>query len=157
MRVLRCDECATIDQMPDWTEGPDSDPYLPSVVEHHKNHHGQLFRLPVGLWLDDQSRRKIIEQIQRKSPLGLAEIDSTIYEVRDQFAVDAMACYNAHQRPKDGCSEFRGSHKQLKPDTAKDRKELGLQPLHGGPKVYLCDWCPVRSVLSQKINDKRIS
>lgn len=150
MRLLRCLTCNTFDELPDY-EGPsEHDTTLAYVVERHgEDHQGQLFRLPIGFWLQEEYRRRIIEQI-RGGSAGLAEFDKSYYDTRNTFQDDAMACYKQHLSPKEGCADWRSSNKELKPDTKAERKEAGLTLTPTGPKVYICDFCPVRSYYERK-------
>jgi hypothetical protein len=43
----------------------------------------------------------------------------------------------------------------LKPDTAKERKEAGMDKESKGPKIYLCDFCPVKSFNMKKHNEQK--
>ena len=154
MRVLVCRTCTSLDEIPDWEGSPDTDPFLKPVADKHGAHHeGQLFRLPIGLWLMEDTKKKIIEQV-RGGGTGLAAIDPAFYDTRNQFQEDAMACFSLHLRPKGQCPDFRSERKQLNPDTKADRKAAGLRNEPSGPKVYLCDFCPVRSYNEQKHFDQ---
>lgn len=153
MRVLYCRTCDAVEELPDWMDGPNTDPYLPPLADvKHKDHLGQLFRLPIGLWLMEDSKRKIIEQIKGGSGTsGLGIVDPSFYDTRNTFQEDSLKCFQAHQRPKGQCPDFRSDKKRLLPATAKEREDAGLPPLTGGPKVYLCDMgCPVRAYNERK-------
>lgn len=152
MRVLYCKTCGTLEEVPDWQDGPQSDPYLsPLVDKHGETHQGQLFRLPIGLWLMDDSKRQIIEQIKGGTgQLGLGVVDESFYDTRNTFQEDAAVCYQKHLRPQGQCPDFRSESKRLIPATAQDRKDAGLAPLTSGPKVYLCDFCVVRMYNEKK-------
>lgn len=150
MRILVCRTCTTVDEIPDWEGRPEDDPYLKNIVDKHGiSHKGQLFRLPIGLWLKEDTKRHIVEQVKGVSK-GLAAFDPEFYNVRNQFGEDALKCYGEHQRPKGQCPEFRQEHKQLNPNTKVERKEAGLTLTPTGPKVYLCDFCPVRTFNEKK-------
>jgi len=44
----------------------------------------------------------------------------------------------------------------LKPDTDAERKDAGLDKAgKTGPKIYLCDFCPVKSLVMEKYNKKQ--
>ena len=150
MRLLRCLTCNSFDELPDYQGPPEYDTTLSYVVDKHgPNHQGQLYRLPIGFWVQEEYRRRIIEQIRGGSS-GLAEFDSSYYDVQNTFRDDAMACYKKHLRPKEGCPDWRHSSKELNPDTKAERKEAGLSLTPTGPKVYICDFCPVRSYYERK-------
>ena len=67
-----------------------------------------------------------------------------------------MTCYSDHMRPKGQCPDYKSDKKLLKPETNAERKEAGLEKYErtGGPKVYLCDFCPVKSFNMEKHNTK---
>ena len=152
MRILYCRTCDVIEEIPDWMDGPNTDPYLPPLADvKHKDHYGQLFRLPIGLWLMDDQKRHIIDQIKGgQGAKGLGVVDESYYDTRNTFQEDALQCFQRHQRPKDQCMDWRDESKRLLPATAQERKEAGLPALTGGPRVYLCEFCPVRAYNERK-------
>ncbi len=153
MRVLYCRTCDVFEEMPDWVDGPNTDPYLPPIAEgKHAGHlAGGLFRVPIGLWLMEDQKRHIIDQIKGgDGAKGLGVVDESFYDTRNTFQEDAGVCYQKHLRPTGQCPDFRSESKRLKPSTSQDRKDLGLQPLETGPRVYLCDFCVVRMYNERK-------
>ena len=151
MRILVCRSCTTVDEIPDWEGRVEDDPYLQVVVDKHgPSHEGQLFRLPIGLWLMEDAKKHIIEQVRGGSKC-LAAFDPEYYNTRSTFMEDAQKCYQLHLRPKGQCPEFRSERKQLLPNTKAERKEAGLPLTPTGPKAYLCDFCPVRVYNEKKI------
>ena len=104
------------------------------------------------LWEGVEAREDIIRQIKGGGSKGLAEIDSSFYDTKSQFGEDAMNCWKSRNRPQDSCDDYESSSKRLLPDTAKDRKELGLTSLKDapGPKNYLCHFCPIHSKVVQR-------
>lgn len=145
MRVLHCRTCKTLDELPDFDGPSQYDDTLNYVVKKHGEHHdGMLFRLPIGFWLMEETKRQIIEQIKGGGS-GLAVMDSSFYETNNQFKEDAAKCYQLHLRPKGQCPDYMSDRKLLKPDTDADRKDAGLSPYakSGGPKTTLCQFCVV--------------
>jgi hypothetical protein len=159
IRLLHCMTCSTIEELPPF-EGPsEHDHLLQILVNRHQYesgqpHLGQLFVLPQFSWEQSEAREQIIKQIKGGGSEGLNEFDPQFYATRNTFAEDAMKCYNAHLRPKDGCPDYNSPSKRLLPDTKADRKEVGLvDPANApGPKNYLCQFCPIASVVQSKIN-----
>lgn len=143
MRLLVCRTCKVLEELPDWQGHPDDDPFLGTIVQKHPDHKGQLFRLPIGLWLMEEAAKVISKQIIGGSE-GLAAFDEKFYDTRNTFQEDAMSCFKAHNSPEGQCPDFNSEKKELKPDTGKDRKDAGLPILRVGPKVHLCSFCPVR-------------
>jgi hypothetical protein len=157
MRLLYCLVCASIDELPLFDGDPDNDHLLQIAIEPHRfpsgeAHKGHLFRIPVLTWENPTARKQIIEQIKGGGSKGLDEFDPEFYATRNTFQDDALKCYSAHLRPTDGCPDYKSSAKRLLPNTKSERKELGLvDPSKApGPKNYLCQFCPIESVVMQK-------
>ena len=152
IRVLHCHDCGTLDEIP-WYEGPpEYDSLLEVVLSRHETnghrHIGKLFDVEIRVWKLDNLRNQIIENIKGGSK-GLAAFDPSYYHTRDTFREDALKCYKEHLRPKDGCGDWRADSKILRPDTRKERLEVGLD-MSGAPKHWLCDHCPVSAYYERK-------
>lgn len=155
VRLLQCRTCKTIEELEDFQGRPEDDTILNVATERHHDHVGAMFTVPIALWLDDRVRQSIIAQVSEGSK-GLAEIVPDHYEVRNTFLEDAMKCYKAHNRPKEGCSDWHKSSKELLPNTRAERKAEGLPLRPTGPRRYVCDYCPVRSYYQSKIYQETI-
>lgn len=160
IRLLRCLVCETWEELPDY-EGPSKFDYLLEIaIEKHvfpsgEPHKGKLFKVPVKIWMDSTQRKAVMDQLAQGGSKGLAELDpsSNFYETKMQFAEDAMNCWIAHNRVTTNCEDYEKPSKRLLPDTAKERKELGLpKPEHlDGPQVFTCHFCPYHGkVLERK-------
>ena len=151
IRLLYCITCDSIEEIPDYDGPPAYDHLLNISVERHRfpsgtEHIGALLRVRIKDWVSEQARRQIIEQMKGGGlAKGLSAIDESFYDTRSIFYEDAMKCYNAHLRPKGQCPDYMSDSKILLPNTNADRKDLGLLPTSkvGGPKVRLCQMCPV--------------
>jgi len=138
VRLLICRDCRTIEELPDFTGPVEHDVLLDHAVEPHKfpngePHFGNLADVDEVAWRDDSQRQQIIDQIRSKTT-GLA---GEFYATVNTFEADAMKCYSRHNRPDQGCIDWKIEKKRLGNPT-----KLGWQ---AGPKVYLCDFCPVKS------------
>lgn len=156
-RLLYCLVCDTLEELPPYDGEPELDHLLAVACENHvfpsgEPHKGKLYRLPIRAWAHAESKKEIIRQIKGGGSLGLASIDDTFYESRSTFMEDAMKCYKAHNKPKDGCSDWHSNDKLLIPKTIKERKEAGLEKYEDSPgqKTYLCDFCPVAIGVAQR-------
>ena len=161
IRLLHCQTCKSIEELPDFDGPAEYDHLLEISVQRHRfpngdPHTGNLFRADVGHWGNDEVRRKIIEQIKGGSR-GLAEFDANYYDTRSTFYEDAMKCYQSHLRPKGACPDWMSDSKILLPDTKADRKAEGLaSPSQApGPKVKLCQFCVVQRYMARKEQEKR--
>lgn len=118
-------------------------------------HVGRLIDVPEKAWNIGRLRQALIQQIHEG--LGGDGLDSSFsgfYDIQDTFREDAMFCYEQHLRPKGACPDWHADNKRLMPDTKADRKEAGLDP-KGMPTIFLCSFCPVRSFMERKANEKK--
>jgi hypothetical protein len=147
IRLLVCKTCKTAEELPDWEGRPEDDVLLQISVERHQKpepHLGQLYKFPVKYWARKEVKESIMNQIRQGGSSGLDVFGTNFYETKSQFAEDAMTCWGLHNRTLD-CDDYKHDRKVLKPGTDQERKDAGL----GAPtaaKVYLCDFCPVKSV-----------
>ena len=147
IRLLVCRTCKSAEELPDYDGDPEYDSLLQLTVERHQNpepHLGQLFKFPVKYWSRPDVKESIMNQIRQGGSSGLDVFGTNFYETKSQFGEDAMSCWALHNRPTD-CSDYKHDRKLLKPGTERDREKAGLSA-HEAPKIYLCDFCPVKSV-----------
>lgn len=160
IRLLYCSVCKSLEELPPFEGRPENDVLLQLSAERHETngvrHTGHLFDVALKLWSSERVRKEIIKQIKGGSK-GLDEIDPTYYDSKSTFAEDALKCFALHLRPKGSCPDWRSERKRLVPDTREDRNDLGLAPVKAdtGPKVFLCDFCPVKSFYIQKQHDAK--
>lgn len=155
LRIFYCWNCRVFDELPDFQGRPEDDTLLAILVERHQSagvpHHCTPFKIGVKLWSNPRIQQAIIKQIREQTNGGLDMLDPTYYSTRSMFYEDAMKCYAEHNRPKDSCGDWKSDKKRLLPNTAAERREAGLaSPAAGGTKVYLCDFCPMKSVVMTK-------
>lgn len=156
IRILYCWNCKTIEELPDFEGRAEDDVLLEMTVERHQSsgvpHQGTLFKIGVKLWSVESIQKEIIKQIRNKASGGLDELDPGYYSTRSTFYEDAMKCYSKHLRPAESCPDWKSESKRLIPKTHELRKEAGLpSPAQSvGTKVYLCDFCPVKSYYMTK-------
>lgn len=159
IRLLVCRNCKTIEELPDWEGNPDDDILLNILVQKHQQpteHIGLLFKFPVKYWAVPSVQEEIVKQIRGGSE-GLDAFQKNFYATKMTFAEDAMTCYGEHNRPKGQCADYKSEKKRLKPETTAERKDAGLGNYEssGGPKVYLCDFCPVKSFNMKMFNQEK--
>jgi hypothetical protein len=162
IRLLYCMVCDSIEELPPFEGVPEDDHLLEILVDQHKfasgePHKGHLLKLPLLQWESPGLRKEIIKQLKGGGSKGIDEFDPDFYATRSTFQEDALKCYNAHLRPQDGCPDYESASKRLLPNTKADRKELGLvDPAKApGPKNYLCQFCPIHSVVQQRLRSLR--
>lgn len=160
IRLLFCKNCKSLEELPDF-EGhrPEDDVLLQILTERHQSagvpHAGQLMRVAIQLWAVPSVKEEITRQIYQNGAPGLEALMPGFYESKATFAEDAMTCWKQHSRTLD-CADYGSEKKRLVPDTKAARKDLGLAPVDiDGPRVYLCQFCPVHSRVVTKQRDKR--
>jgi hypothetical protein len=159
IRLLLCFVCNSIDELPPHDGPSETDILLEMTVEKHEfpsglRHQGKMFILPVKVWANTSNRKEIINQLKGTGVTGLDAMteEGDFYSTKMQFAEDAMSCYTYHLRPEDNCADYRTESKRLLPKTAKERKSAGLEAPKDAalPKIYLCNFCPMQSVIVTK-------
>lgn len=160
IRLLRCDVCKSIEEIPDFDGPPDYDVLLQVALSRHRHpngdpHVGRLIDVPERAWNMPPLRDALKQQILEGVSSGIAEFDKNFYDVQNTFREDAMLCYSQHNRPKEGCPDFNSHSKRLMPDTSAERKEVGLDPHRGMPVIHLCSFCPCRSYYERKHNEEK--
>jgi len=160
IRLLRCDVCKTLEEIPDFDGPPEYDVILQVTLSRHRTpeghpHIGRLIDVPERAWNMPKLREALLTQIHDGISKGAAEFDSSYYDIQNTFREDAMACYSLHNRPKGGCPDFNSERKQLKPDTSAERRDAGLDG-RGMPVIHLCSFCPVRSFYDGKANEEKM-
>jgi hypothetical protein len=164
IRLLRCMVCNSWEELPDWDGAVEEDFLLEVIIEKHKfpsgePHKGKLFKIPMSYWADREKRKAVLDQLGGGGSLGLDAFDpdKSFYESKMQFSEDAMTCWKSKLKPTDGCAEYGSPEKRILPKTAIERKELGLpSPKDApGPKIYICNFCPIHSVVTTKARNKQ--
>jgi len=150
IRILVCHTDGAVMELP-WYEGdPARDDTLNYRVAEHKNHFGNLFVYKAKDWAKSTYRDAILNEIAKQVRPGEGSgLGQTFYDVKDNFQQDAIICWKRHNRTLD-CGDYKTDRMRLYPDTKGDRKELGLDP-NTRPNTFLCDFCPVKSVVQGKV------
>lgn len=148
LRLLACRECKSIEEIPDYEGNPRNDVLLQDTLSRHmtewSTHEVALIKVPVKWWQDKTIQPQLIKQISQGGSKGLDELDAEYYASKATYADQAMECFNRHQRPKEGCIDWHEHDKRIGNPTTEGWKT--------GPKVYVCDFCPVSSwVRTQKL------
>lgn len=159
IRLLICYTCNSIDPLP-YFDGPvEYDVTLLARAEQHRFPDGNAHFVYPGLarvsevsWADPSRQKEIIKKLleQRGGDTGL---DQAFYDVRSTFEEDAMKCWRVEHNRTTDCGDYKTEPKRLLPDTREERRELGLsvksKDRTGGS--YLCDFCPYRSIVQQRV------
>jgi hypothetical protein len=161
MRLLKCLDCSTTEQLPDPPPGLDpttlregDDPLLDHLVARHHDadgrpHHGQMFAIADEDWRDEDRRKEILTQMGIKT----TGLPGEFYDVKDTFQEDALVCFAQHKRPQGYCIDWCSDHKRLGRPTKEGRAWERLAS--EAPPQYLCQYCPVASTVMQAQRAKR--
>lgn len=150
LRLIRCTDCRSIDELPDFQGDPVRDVLLEDLLTKRHiyasgtTHEVALIKVPERLWRDNRIRPRIVEQLSQGGSKGLEEMEGgeDYYGTRDTYREDALKCYDRHQRPKEGCIDWHNHDKRIGNPTSEGWKT--------GPRVYACDFCPVASWVAKK-------
>ena len=155
-RLLICNTCRTIEEMPDY-EGPDDrDDVLIYLASKHRfpdgnEHFGRMGKVETKHWESESKRKQIIQQIRDSA--GHTGLDQEFYDTKNNLQADAMTCWTRDHNRVKACPDYKSESKLLKPDTKDDRRRLGIKEEFRST-TYLCDFCPVKSMVQQAYFDK---
>jgi hypothetical protein len=155
VRLLVCNTEGTIEELPDYQGPPEHDDVLNFLSARHKfpsgeDHLGSVGRVETKHWENKQTRKAITTQILDK--VGHTGLDPSFYDAKNTLREDAMTCWIRDHNRNPACSDYKTDAKRLTPGTAKDRKALGFAPMRSD--TFLCDFCPVKSMVQQAHYDK---
>lgn len=138
IRLLVCHDCRSIEELPDFKGNPRDDHLLEHLSSKHRfpngeEHVGALCDVEKDQWENDAVRQEIVAHIGK--PSDHTGLEPEYYATKNTFQADALACYSQHNRPKQGCIDWKDDRKRLGNPSQDPR----------APKVYLCDFCPVKT------------
>jgi hypothetical protein len=152
MRILICLTCKSLEELPDFDGPAEYDVLLEGLIDRHKfdnadrtPHLGNLIAIDKKDWEDKKKREEILVQIKTALAGGTTGFDPEFYASKNTYQADAMACFNSHKRPAAGCIDWHNDDKRIGNPT-----KVGWQI---GPKIYQCDFCPVRAWVDKKKQD----
>lgn len=143
VRLLQCLDCLTIEKVLDYVGNPLYDREMDKTVSKHRfpngePHMGNVFRVEAAK-VDHMETRTAIEKEMWGAKAEMASW-------KDQYTEDAGNCFNAHGRP-DRCPDFHSPEKLLSSPSDQNPRAT---------KVYVCDFCPIRSVEESRYNQKQL-
>lgn len=151
IRILRCDQCRTLEEVPDFEGDPAHDLMLEAIVRARHTeaggikHLGQLMKVEKAKWDSPTIRKEILRQLAVKT----TGFDPEVYAADAGFRSDAMECWKTHLRVIE-CADYKTPERRLTPNTARERKELGLPKYRSDRDVFLCDFCPAKTAAQEK-------
>ena len=158
VRLLQCNTCKSVEMLPDYEGDTRGDLLLETLTSRHvfpdgSRHFGNLFKLDKRFWDSESNRKEISAKIREES--GHTGFDLSFYEAKATFQEDALTCWAQHNR-NPYCNDYKSDKMEIKPDTKTDRKAAGIDKYHAGgtAKRYLCEFCPVHSLVQQAARKK---
>ena len=154
VRLLWCHVCKSVDQIPDYDGPPEYDYYLEYRVQQHQFADGRPHRGILGRAKNTPSEisAAMDQMSEAVAPGGGSGLGEPLYDLRDNYKVEAMQCWKRHNRTSD-CGDYRSEAKRLYADTKADRKSEGLSVNRNErPNAFLCDFCPVESIVQTARN-----
>jgi hypothetical protein len=163
VRVLICHTDGAVMELP-WYEGPtEHDDTLKYRIAEHRfpdgsAHIGNLFVYNKKDWAKSTYRDAILNEIAKQVRPGEGTgFGQNYYDVKDNFMADAIKCWKGFNRTTDPSHcDYRKDNKRLYPDTKGLRKEAGMDP-GDRPNTFLCDFCPVHSLVMSKKNKEKFN
>lgn len=164
MRILICKDCKSIQPLPDYDGPADYDETLMARVAEHQHpgdpgrsrgHAMELGRVSEASWNDPARRQSMLAEIGKNIGLGQGDgLGIELYDIKGNFMDDAMRCWRFKHGRTANCDDYRHDKMRLLPDSRAERKELGLDPARR-PVQYLCQYCPMESIVQQRKNAAR--
>ena len=102
-----------------------------------------------------RKRAQILAEIMKNTGgAGHGEGLGELYDVRNNYMEDAMACWRfKHGRTSD-CDDYMSHKMNILADSKAERKDLGLDPKQRAV-IKVCQFCPVHSIVKQRKNKAR--
>lgn len=155
VRLLVCNTCGTIEELPDY-EGPEErDDVLNYLTSKHlfpdgNSHFGNLMKVETKHWEDKGKRDSIVAQIRDSA--NHTGFDQSFYDAKATLQDDAMTCWTRDHNRNPACPDYKSESKRLMPGTSAARREVGAPEFRS--TTFLCDFCPVKSMVQQAYFDK---
>ena len=169
IRLWVCHECKSVDAIPWCGEDPNCQhPMCVDALEYRvaphrlpsdpRRFHGQvnLADIEKSMWDKYSTQQDILVKLQQIVDPGAGTgLGGELYTASQTYDADAALCWKQHKRTTD-CADYKAESKRLVPDTKAERKELGLETRsrHRPTQTYLCDFCPVKSIIQTKVNSE---
>lgn len=154
VRLLVCHDCRSVDKVPDYDGPPEYDHYLEYRVQQHRTnghpHKGILVKAEDKPDIINATVDEIEEAVRKQQPGAGEGLGEKLYDLRQDFGAEALKCWREHSRTRN-CDDYRSDKKRLWLDTKAERKEEGMSlALRDRPNIWLCDHCPVHSLVEQR-------
>lgn len=166
MRLLFCNHCKSLEEIPDYDGDAEVDPLIEEVVRQHNvrapmEHGGaNLTASPMRIAVVDDlewamDREKIIKQINESNKK--VGFDAWVSEAHNTYGEDALKCWHAHREPGEGkpCIDYWSDSKRIGRPTAEGRVVLKENPKLSTDDPHLCQWCPYYTHVMTEVRHKK--
>lgn len=178
IRLLVCRKCKVVDELPDFQPENKDEPdlMLEALVAKHQQSCGMvtaggttpdeaaqqerfLARIPVAQWEKPGVRDEVLSRMS----MGYTGFEETVMDVRNSWHEGAMSCYAKHRKPEQ-CIDYKDDSKRLGNGILTDEEKslrsssglfTGLRAQRRQKSVFLCDYCPVKSGVQEKVFTER--
>lgn len=140
-RLLTCQSCGVMYRMRDY-DGPAE--YDMELIELCNRHLGQAedprpeSHMSLILRCDEDTWEKLGDETAIKKEL--AKNEWNVRELRDDLKVEALKCFNRHNRPDKGCPDYEDPSKTI-------GRTINVPPQN---RQYLCHYCPANAHVMYK-------
>lgn len=140
-RLLACKSCGVMMRMHDYDGPAEYDMELIELINRHLHqskdpnpdaHRGLIFRCDQETW------DKLGDETEVRKELMKNEWD--VREIRQDLKVDALNCFNRHNRPSAGCIDYEDDAKVI-------GRKIGVPKEN---RQYLCHYCPASAFYIHK-------
>lgn len=145
-RLLVCKSCGILYKLPPYDGPAEYDMALIEIINRHlgqaedprpESHISLIFRT------DEETASKLdVETALRKE---LADHDIFIRDYRDELKVEAIKCFNRHNRPSAGCPDYEDESKVI-------GRKIGVPKEN---RQYLCYYCPAQEYVTHNLRIKK--
>lgn len=141
-RLLTCQSCQVMYRLRDYDGPADYDMELIEIIKRHlgqaqdpdpDSHKSIIIRCDEKTWEKLGDETKIKEE--------LAKNEWEVREIRDDMKVEALKCFNRHNRPSGMCPDFEDSSKTI-------GRTIGVPKEN---RQYLCHYCPASAYVIHKV------
>ena len=157
VRLLTCTFCKTLEVLPDFEGREEDDIALQVLGDHHISPGHNKYSLAVAkveeaVWDKPDMQKAIEKELRNTLAGGTTGFESSYYSAKETLKDDAMTCWVVKHNRDPGCSDYKTDKMLLKPGTKRERQKLGLP--ESTVKLWLCDFCVVKSMVQQKHFEK---
>jgi hypothetical protein len=150
LRVLFCDACGTLEELPYYDGKEEVDPYVEGILLKHNQRdpmaHGgvRLKASPIIIYVISKEewatkRHNVIANInERNKRVGMT---TWVDESFNTYQEDALRCFREHHRPQEGCIDNWDDSKRIGRPTDEGKQAVKENYKLGKSDPHLCQFC----------------